>query len=173
MVSPSLSGNRLIVTYKEYKARAVIAHPIQQVFDFFSDLEHRPEWVFRCTDLSIIENQGGQKIKYHTSYATPWPMKDWDLTAEVVFTLHEGGYKIEILTEDIMLDYPIEKGVLRMPGYREWVILERIDSENTLFITEGYTNPGESIPAWLINMFLVDGIYDSVVKTREILNNNK
>ena len=158
---------------KEYKARAVIAHPIQQVSDFLSDLERHPEWVFRCTGLTIIEGQGEQKVRYHTTYDIPWPMKDRDLTVEAVITHHEGGKKIESLTEDIMLDYPVENGVIRMPGYREWVILEEIDPYNTLFIAEGYADPGGTVPPWLVNMFLVDGIYDSVIKTREILNNNK
>jgi len=158
---------------KEYKARAVIAHPIQQVFDFHSDLERHPEWVFRCTGLTIIEGKGEHKVRYHTTYDIPWPIKDRDLTVEAVITHHEGDKKIESLTEDIMLDYPVENGVIRMPGYREWVILEEIDPYNTLFIAEGYADPGGTVPPWLVNMFLVDGIYDSVIKTREILNNNK
>ncbi|MCK5464874.1 MAG: hypothetical protein KAI95_17735, partial [Bacteroidales bacterium] len=111
---------------KEYKARAVIAHPIQQVSDFISDLERHPEWVFRCTGLAIIEGKGEQKVRYHTTYDIPWPMKDRDLTVEAVIIHHVGGKKIESLSEDIILDYPVEKGVIRMPGYREWVILEEI-----------------------------------------------
>jgi hypothetical protein len=154
---------------KEYKARAVIAHPIHLVSEFLSDLERHPEWVFRCTDLTIIEDQGEQKAKYHTTYDIPWPIKDRDLTVKAVITHHAGGKKIESLSENIILDYPVEKGVVRMPGYREWVILEEIDSMNTLFIAEGYADPGGTVPAWLVNMFLVDGIYDSVIKTREIL----
>jgi hypothetical protein len=154
---------------KEYKARAVIAHPIHLVSEFLSDLERHPEWVFRCTDLTIIEDQGEQKAKYHTTYDIPWPIKDRDLTVKAVITHHAGGKKIESLSENIILDYPVEKGVIRMPGYREWVILEEIDSTNTLFIAEGYAYPGGTVPAWLVNMFLVDGIYDSVIKTREIL----
>ena len=154
---------------KEYKARAVIAHPIHLVSEFLSDLERHPEWVFRCTDLTIIEDQGEQKAKYHTTYDIPWPIKDRDLTVKAVITHHAGGKKIESLSENIILDYPVEKGVIRMPGYREWVILEEIDSTNTLFIAEGYADPGGTVPAWLVNMFLVDGIYDSVIKTREKL----
>ena len=154
---------------KEYKARAVIAHPIRQVSEFLSDLERHPEWVFRCTDLTIIEDQGVRKTKYHTTYDIPWPMEDRALTVEAVITHHAGGKKFESLSEDIILDFPVKKGVIRMPGYREWVILEDIDSMNTLFIAEGFADPGGTVPAWLVNMFLVDGIYDSVMKTREIL----
>lgn len=158
---------------KEYRARALIAHPIHKVFEFLADLERHPEWVFRCSGLTILEGQGGQQVRYHTAYDIPWPVKDRDLTVEAIIILHEGGKRIEILSEDIMLDHPLEEGVIRMPGYREWVILEEIDSQKTMFIAEGYADPGGTVPAWLVNMFLVDGIYDSVIKIRNILDNEK
>jgi hypothetical protein len=158
---------------KEYRARALIAHPIHKVFTFLADLERHPEWVFRCTGLTILEGQVGKQVTYHTTYDIPWPMRDRDLTVEATITHHAGGKRIESLSEDIMLDHPLENGVIRMPGYREWVILEEIDSANTLFIAEGYADPGGTVPAWLVNMFLVDGIYDSVIKTRDILDNEK
>ena len=59
------------------------------------------------------------------------------------------------------------KDVIRMPEYLEDVVLERTDRGTTLFKVEGFADPGGKIPAWLTNMFLVDGIFDSVVKTRE------
>ena len=96
-------------------------------------------------------------------------MKDRDLTVEAVFTADGEGLKFESLTEEIIVDYPIAEGVIRMPDYREWVVLEKIDSLNTLFWAEGYADPGGTVPPWLVNMFLVDGIYDSVRKAREIL----
>ncbi len=154
---------------KEYKARAVIPHPIQEVFAFLLDVERHPEWVVRCTGITIIENQVEHKITYHTAYDMPWPAKDRDLTVETVYTHHAGGKKNESLTQDVLLEFPMEEGVIRMPRYREWVILEEIDSLNTLFVAEGFVDPGGKVPPWLVNMFLVGGIYDSVVKTRELL----
>ncbi len=152
---------------KEYKARAVLSYPIQEVFNLISDLERHPEWVFRCTGLTIIENPDENRVRYQTTYNIPWPMKDRDLTVEAVTTELDAGKKIEMLSEDILLDYPLEKGVIRMPGYREWVILEEIDPNNTLFIAEGYADPGGAVPPWLVNMFLVDGIYESVLNVRD------
>lgn len=55
-----------------------------------------------------------------------------------------------------------------MPDYREDVVLERISERNTLFRAEGYADPGGTIPPLLVNMFLVDGIYDSVNRIRDI-----
>ena len=154
---------------KEYKARAVLERPIEQVYAFLADLKRHPEWVFRCTGITVIEVPDEQRTRYHTVYDIPWPMKDRDLIVEAVFTASEGGLKFQSLSEEINIDYPLEEGVIRMPDYREWVVLEKIDSLNTLFMAEGYADPGGKVPPWLVNMFLVDGIYDSVSKARKIL----
>lgn len=158
---------------KEYKARAVISHPIQEVFAFLLDIKRHPEWVVRCTGITIIENQVEHKITYHTAYDMPWPVKDRDLTVESVYTRYAGGKKIESLTQYVQMEFPLQEDVIRMHRYREWVILEEIDSLNTLFVAEGFVDPGGKVPPWLVNMFLVDGIYDSVVKTRELLLDQK
>jgi len=155
---------------KEYKARALISHPIQTVFDFLADVERHPQWVYRCSGLTIIENGGEDHVKYHTSYDIPWPRKDRDLTAETRFIRHEGGEKIEIITRNVNVDYPLEEDVVRMPRYREWVILEKMDTHSTVFKSEGFTDPGGNAPTRLVNMFLVDGVYHSVMKIRELLD---
>lgn len=153
---------------KEYKARATIARPIEEVFECISDLERHPEWVFRCTGLKIINKTDEQRIRFHTSYDLPWPMKDRDLTAETILTKHDDGTIMESLTQHIQMDYPTAEGIIRMTDYREWVILKAIDSLNTLFVTEGFADPGGSVPPRLVNMFLVDGIYESIMNIRKV-----
>jgi len=158
---------------KEYKARATLPYPLQEVFAFLLDVERHPEWVVRCSEVTIIENQVEHKITYHTVYDMPWPVKDRDLIIESVYKHHVAGKKIESLTKNVQMEFPLEEDVIRMPGYREWVIIEEIDSLNTMFIAEGFADPSGKVPPWLVNMFLVDGIYDSVIKTREILESSK
>lgn len=158
---------------KEYKATATIRSPVSKVFGFMVDLERHPEWVFRCTELTIIDRPEENRIRFHTTYDIPWPMKDRDLTAEMILTRHEGGRKIELLTRHIQLEYPLVKNIVRMPDYREWVMLEEMDSLQTMFVTEGYADFGGSVPPWLVNMFLVDGLYDSVMKMRELVEDQE
>jgi hypothetical protein len=100
-------------------------------------------------------------------------LKDRDLTVEAFLTKESDGTRMESLTKYIALDYPLQERVIRMPGYREWVLLEEIDPINTLFITEGYADPGGKVPPWLVNMFLVDGIFDSVTKARNLIMHTK
>ena len=158
---------------KEYRAQAKISQPLTKVIRFLTDIDRHPEWVFRCTGLSILKSHSTNQVWYHTTYDIPWPMKDRDLTAKASSRQNPDGSSFEMLTTNILVDYPLADGVIRMPAYREWVVLEKINSGNTLFSVEGYADPGGKVPPWLVNMFLVDGIYDSVEKAREILMNEE
>jgi len=157
---------------KEYRARAEIQSSLSDVYKFLTDLEKRPEWVIKCTGLNIIDTVGN-RIRYHTSYDIPWPMEDRDLVVEAKLSISEDLTGAHLITRNVELDYALKKGHVRMPRYMEEVCLEKIDSVTTLFRTEGVADPGGKVPAWIVNMFLVDGIYDSVQRTRERLAKNQ
>jgi len=153
---------------KEYRFSAGISAPLDVVFEFLSNVSLHTEWVYNCVGVFILEQIPGEKIIYHTSYDLPWPVSDRDLVAEARTTWEEDSTSVRILTEESAYTFKLKKDVIRMPDYREDVILERKDGEHTLFRTEGYADPGGSVPAWLTNLFLVDGIFDSVVRIKEL-----
>ena len=157
---------------KEYRINAIIHAPLEVVFDFLSDVSLHPEWVYHCSGLTIIEEQKYQSVTYHTSYDIPWPVPDRDLVARAVISWETDSSSVRILTEDIGLEYKLEKDVVRMPDYKEDVLLESLEDESTTrFSAEGFADPGGNFPPWLTNMFMVDGLYDSVIKTREWTEN--
>ena len=153
---------------KEYRFRATIEAPINVVYKFLSDVKLHPEWVYQCAGLTIINEEPGIFVTYHTLYDIPWPAADRDLVARAVIQWDNDSARVRILTEEIDQEYNLKRGIVRMPDYKEDVVLEKIDERNTLFRTEGYADPGGGIPPWLTNMFLVEGIYDCVITTREL-----
>jgi hypothetical protein len=153
---------------KEYRVEANIHAPIQVVYEFLSNVSLHPEWVYQCAGLKVLEEVKNSFVIYHTSYDIPWPAADRDLLAKAVITLADDFSSVHIFTENVSLNYEKVKGVVRMPDYREDVTLEPLDEANTLFKVEGFANPGGTLPPWLINMFMVDGIYNSIVKTKEL-----
>jgi len=150
---------------KEYRVSALIECPLQEMVGFALDLEIRPQWVINCKGLRIIDTVG-ERIRYHTVYEIPWPFKDRDLLVAMELVARD-SVRAHLLTRSIELDYPLEEDVVRMSRYREEIFYEKLDENSTMFRAEGFADPGGKLPPWLVNMFLVDGVYDSVIKTRE------
>ena len=153
---------------KEYRVIALIECPLQELVGFAMNVEKRPQWVTHCKGLRIIDTVGN-RIRYHTAYDVPWPFKDRDLVValELVSMDSKGAH---LLTRSVGLEYPMEEDVVRMNRYREEIFYEKLDANLTRFRAEGFADPGGKLPPWLINMFLVDGVYDSVIKSREAVS---
>ncbi len=152
---------------KEYRVSALIEGSLKNVYAFLTDLEYRPEWINNCTGIEIIDTLKDGRIRYHTGYDIPWPLQDRDLVVEAMFSMQEGAASAHLLTCQTELEYPPIKGVIRMPRYREEVFLERIDAGTTRYRSEGFADTGGTMPPWVVNVFLVDNIYDSVIETRK------
>ncbi len=152
---------------KEYRASGLIQGSMEDVYDFLTDLEYRPQWIGSCVGIEIIDTTPDGRIRYHTAYDVPWPLADRDLVAEAIFGISKADGSAHLLTRETELQYESKPGVIRMPSYREEVFLEARGPGSTMYRCEGFTDPGGSVPAWVTNVFLVDNIYDSLVKTRE------
>jgi hypothetical protein len=151
---------------KEFRASATIAAPLEVVLGFLNDISLRTEWVYDCREVNIME-QRGTDILYHSSYEMPWPVADRDLVSRASTVWSEDSITVRILTVETDREFPMKKDMVRMPDYRADVVLERLDNARTLYRSEGFADLGGKVPPWLINLFLVDGLFDSVVKTRE------
>lgn len=152
---------------KEYRASAIIKSPLPDVFRFLTDLNYRPAWVIKCAGLEIIDTLEEGGILYHTSYDIPWPLSDRDLVVVADIFYDKENRKARLLTNISDTEHPLQEGMVRMTRYKEDVFLEEIDSLHTEFKAEGFVDPGGSVPAWVVNMFLIDGIHDSVIRTRQ------
>jgi len=152
---------------KEYRAIATIESSIEVVYNFLTDLEKRPDWVINCLGLEILDTSDEGLIAYHTSYDIPWPLADRDLVVQAGFSFNAETGQAHLLTCQAEIKYPLAEGIIRIPEYREEVFLERITPGRTRFRAEGFVDPGGTVPPWIVNMFLVNGIYDSVIRTRE------
>jgi hypothetical protein len=123
--------------------------------------------VVNCVGLRILDTLERNLVIYHTAYDIPWPVSDRDLVVETVSTIDRTGGKAHLLTTLSDKEYPLKKGMVRMTRYREEVFLEEIEPGLVLSKVRGFADPGGNIPAWIVNMFLVDGIYDSIIRSRE------
>lgn len=155
---------------KEYRMNAIVEGSFQDVVNFALDLRSRPEWLDNCKGVEIIDTLG-ERIRYHTGYDLPWPFEDRDLVAELQL-VDFNERRAHLLTRSIDIEYPLEEGVIRMTRYREEALYEKVDEGHTRIRTEGFSDPGGKLPPWLVNLFLVDGIYDSVVETRNAVANS-
>jgi hypothetical protein len=159
--------------YKELKAVYQIKSSLSSIIAVLNDFESFPKWVYRCEkSIALKKDSDNHIIRYQTVVA-PWPVDNRDMVLEVN-SFQDKKTKIVYQKVNSIPDYiSLVKGHVRVREFRAlWTLIPLKNG----FVEVNYellVNPGGNIPAWLVNLALVDGPFDTSVKMREMLMNEK
>lgn len=131
------------------------------------DVENFDEWDPDISEMRVLDRQEGISFTYYLVYDVPWPMTDRDLcvTAEILKNNHTG--EIQIVARPMSQLVPETDDRVRIKEYwQRWSILPLPGGEVTLS-TEGFTDPGGSVPAWLSNMVVTDSPLEMIAEIKK------
>jgi hypothetical protein len=141
--------------FKEFRGEITLNASITEIAGIIADVERYPEWCYKTTLVTVIDNDSVSTRYYYVSQ-TPAFMKTRvgffesrrmhnRQTGEVIFSLHnyESGKE---LSDDCLL-IPIMEGYWR---------LTPLDGGMVHITMQMLTEPGGIIPAWIANMVVVD-----------------
>lgn len=150
----------------ELKLSTVVQTSMTTLLEFLSDVDHFPIWVYRCSEAREVESMSNAEGVYYSRMDFPWPLKDRDFYARSKVDFQKGG-KVVVIKVEGEPDYqPKLSHVVRIPYLKvNWTLTEV--APNQIHI-EYYlhTDPGGSLPKWLINMALDKGPSETMYNIR-------
>jgi len=154
---------------KSYKGEAFLKADINDVLEILTDVGNSTEWIYQCIECRIINKESDTALVYYSVFDTPWPFQDRDVVLHLI--VKQDYEHDSIILEYTGLDGYVEeyKKRVRIPEYYEVTTLTKVSNDLVKMTMEGYTDPGGSLPAWLINMFLSDGPYESILEMKIML----
>lgn len=154
--------------FKEYKTITVVEATPQELIDILLDVENYPKWMAFVKAAELLEMDGENIFYVYSEVKLPWPFDNRDEVTKSVVKKDSlsNNYHIEI---DIIEDYvPEKKGITRLVfGNGLWVFTP-VDEHKTEVYHRFGGDPGGKIPAWIVNMFLVDGPYKTMMGLQEL-----
>lgn len=149
---------------KEFKAITYTSKSVSDLEKLIKDVEHYPDWVYSVSFGELLEEDGDSRILYYI-FDVPWPVSDRDMVIKSFKTQDEfGNLKFNI---NLVKDYKPEiSGYVRMKEvFGSWTFIP--EGDNTKIIYQFYGDPSGNLPAWLVNMFIVEGPYETMVNLRK------
>ena len=145
---------------KEFKASTTLNSSAETIFNIILDVENYPKWI---EDISYAEKiyQRDSQIGMYYQMNMPWPIQDRDITLISKFkkladnsTHFQLSYNADLKVED--------KDFIRITEINgEWLITP-IDKDSCEVIYRFLADPEGSLPAWVINIFIVDGPFKTL-----------
>jgi hypothetical protein len=107
------------------------------------------DWQHNCEEARVLSQPDGSSLTYNR-IGSPWPVSDRDVVLRTTREpLDNGGIRLEFRsTEDANFDVP--SGVVRMPRLIGSYVLTPTESGGTHVVYTVDSDPGGSLPAWLV-----------------------
>jgi len=153
---------------KEFKAQTIIKAPIKNILTLLTDFKSYPKWLFGNKNTILFENKNNIEFIYYTIIKSPKPVEDRDLIVE--FKIVEASNSKILIKTSTLPKYVNEKhGIIRVKQFIGMWELNKINENETSVITQCHTEPGGSIPAWIINYMIITGPYETLDNMKKML----
>ncbi|MFN0034508.1 MAG: START domain-containing protein [Saprospiraceae bacterium] len=157
----------------ELKLVTSLKVPLSGLVTLLSEVENYPKWGYKVAESKELKKVSDTEIYYYSRLDFPWPLDDRDIV--VHSTMEQDPTTRRITATSIAQpDYlPANKGVVRMRNSRtSWTLLPGPGGWTYVeyFI---HSDPGGSLPDWLINMAIDVGPRETIKGMRNFVRQEK
>jgi hypothetical protein len=140
----------------EFKANIIVDEPLDKVVRFFEDEKNMTQWYYQCVRAELVQKESvGKKIFYFVLHL-PWPVTERDCVFSQIKSINPDNgvvsYIISVLPERLLE----QKGKIRVLSLNSiWRFVPLKDGRTEVYFQQ-HSNPGGSIPSFLINKLSVE-----------------
>ena len=154
---------------KEIRVTTNVKATTEELLQVLGDVSNYSTWVYKCKEARKVQINGKNDYIYYTHSDLPFPASDRDLVIHsrqhidpVTGIIHARSVAVQGMV-------PEKKGVIRIEKFESrWTITPRPDG--TIDIdTSAMTDPGGSIPAWIVNWTISMGPLKTIKEMSELI----
>ncbi|MBP6977148.1 MAG: hypothetical protein PHD61_11235 [Bacteroidales bacterium] len=151
--------------FKTYRGEAITNIGMNEMYRILIDLDNYDQWVYSNSESRLLSETGNGEYTYYSVMSLPFPFDNRDMTT--VMKVSMGQDTIRFVTS-LVKGKPSPKGIVPIAAYEEITTLVKLGEKQVKMIMEGYFEPGGTLPAWVINMFLSEGPYQSLMTLKKL-----
>lgn len=150
--------NRQNCKYARLRIQVIIHVDLDLYVEYINDVEKYTEWIYACIESKELYRNGNVSISY-TITDMPYPFYDRILTLEATQYFRKNYYESRSIS---VPSYNPDNLYVEIPYFKnKWIVTEIAPS--TIKIDyEVDTEPGGVIPAWLYNLGVDIGPYNTM-----------
>lgn len=126
------------------------------------DAQACAEWADRCAESYLFERISETESLVYTHNDMPFPVKDRDVLAHVVWTQDADTFAVEMRSSATLGRLDEVRGRLRLTqAMASWTFVPQADG-SVLVSNEAHIDPGSALPGWITNILLVDAPFETM-----------
>jgi START domain len=161
--APSTSG------FKQIRISATLEGTLSQVISLFHDIPLESKWVYGTKQAYLIRKPDSNHLLYYNETSLPWPIDNRDVAIWMNFQEDPDHHNLTITQEAADAAVPLHKGIVRVAQFKGFWIFQPTGKDQLHVDYYIYVDPGGSLPAWVVNLFIAKGPYETFSKLRELV----
>lgn len=147
--------------------------PANSLAALVMDLKYCPKWAAMCKEAKLHKKISATESIVYSLNDAPFPVRDRDVVAKVEWRVDETTQKISMFSHAIVSPDNVRKGVVRVnKAVSEWHFTPQKNGK-TLVENYAHIDPNGALPAWIINLLIIDSPYKSFKNMRRIVESGK
>jgi len=143
----------------------------KELLDFVNDIGNYVNWQYNTKEARVLQTRANSVV-FRTVVDAPWPLSGREMILEQSTSFDSAIQVLKIESRTVSYDYPQNEDLIRVPLLvAKWNVSSVKNSlkiEYTLRI-----DPGGSVPAWLVNIAMTEGPYNSFLKLKNELKQKR
>lgn len=155
--------------FKSIKVESVMQGTYDKLMAVLSDVSLQKDWVYNSKTSTVLKRNAPYDFYYYTETHIPWPMSNRDAVVHMTMVKDSLNRFLKVTATGVPDYIPEKSGKVRVPKLQvNWYVT--MPSPTTISIVYTFeTDPGGSLPGWLVNMFADKGPYESFKKLSDLL----
>jgi hypothetical protein len=146
--------------FRSLQAEFVVENTsIEELKQFMFTVSKYTDWQYDAAEASMLKRINENEMIYRVVIDAPWPVDNRELIVQFSTVVHDVDHA-NFYINTVSSDFPVSDDLVRIPFSQASWDITRIN--NSLHVTYHMKiNPGGYVPAFLINMAMAEGPYQS------------
>lgn len=160
---------RKVIGHKinELKVETILEGRLSQLAAIIAEVNKHEEWVYKTIQSSLLKQNSFVDLFYYTVIAAPWPFDNRDVVIHITMQQNPQTKVLNINANSTDGYVPVKKDIVRVTFSRASWMITPLNNHQLKVEYRILVDPGDGLPAWLINLFSSMGPYDTFIKLRE------
>lgn len=148
-------------SFRTIKVECLIPGTYEKLVAVLNDIPRYSTWIYHSKNARLLKQNSPHDFIYHTVTEMPWPFSNRDAVIHIQVNTQNLPAMLTITGTGESGYFPKTGGMVRVEKYfAHWKVT--MPSPQTLAIVyQVEVDPGGSIPAWIANMFVDKGPYET------------
>lgn len=143
-------------SFKEIRIIAELTGDVKSLLSKINNPDSYTDWVYKCTNGESLNRISQREFYYYIVSDFPFPTQDRDMVVLCKQWVDTDGtiYSNSVAQPNFI---PAKKGLVRIPKFEShWKITPNYNGKILIDYT-AISDPGGSIPAWMVNLAITTG----------------